>query len=566
MLLLILSWIYILITTVHLGYGTARFLKLNTNNFVLTAILGLFSATILGTIWACFGRINSEFHLFLLVVNFLFFWIYKKDIKTIYNCFWLELIDLNSSLKLYLKGISILIIAQCAAKPFIIDNESYYIQTIKWINEYGLVKGLANLHIFFGQTSGWHITQSIFNFSFLYSNFNDLSGYCLLLGSVFAIFRLDSYFEKSEKIDLIIGLLPIANVLLFQFISAPSPDLPVYIFSFILFYYFITDFKAPSSSSFTIQVLLTLFILFIKPTAVALLLIPFLFLIANFKILKNKLVPSILISLLVFALFIIKNTIITGYPLFPTRLISVNSFDFKVPNELIAFYFDETKLYGFYSSQNEFHAMSWFQLIIKWLTINKINALFNVTSILMVLFSSLFIYKFQNKRSYWLLYLVMVLQFGLLLFTSPQFRFFIHFLLFFGFLLLSSFINSKRYVLFFLFGSGILVLIMVLVPLNFSVFTTNKLLSENSTFKLNEIIFPHSNTKKQNQFYKAKIGNLEFNSPLDNSFFWGTGDGAVPCVNTKQLEYFKNQFHYIPQLRTNHLKEGFYSKKILQNE
>jgi hypothetical protein len=566
MLLLILSWIYILITTVHLGYGTARFLKLNATNFVVTSILGLFSATMLGSIWAIFGRINIEFHFFLLAINLLLFWFYKKEICAIYYSFTTELKALNNSLRWYLLGITVLIIAQCAAKPFIIDNESYYIQTIKWINEYGLVKGLANLHIFFGQTSGWHLTQSIFNFSFLYSNFNDLSGYCLLLGSVFAIFRLDSYFEKSEKIDLIIGLLPIANVLLFQFISAPSPDLPVYIFSFILFYYFITDFKAPSSSSFTIQVLLTLFILFIKPTAVALLLIPFLFLIANFKLLKNKLVPSILISLLVFALFIIKNTIITGYPLFPTQLISVNSFDFKVPNELIAFYFDETKLYGFYSSQNEFHAMSWFQLFIKWLTINKINALFNVTSILLVLFSSLFIYKFQNKRSYWLLYLVMVLQFGLLLFTSPQFRFFIHFLLFFGFLLLSSFINSKRSVLFFLFGSGLLVLIMVLVPLNLSVFTTNKLLSENSTFKLNEIIFPHTNTKKQNQFYKAKIGNLEFNSPLDNSFFWGTGDGAVPCVNTQQLEYFKNQFHYIPQLRTTHLKEGFYSKKILQNE
>lgn len=566
MLLLILSWIYILITTVHLGYGTANYFKLNIKNFILINVLGLFSATVIGTIWAFFGRINIEFHLFLLALNSLIYFVYKKEIITTYHSFWLELKDLSSSLKLYLTGISILIIAQCAAKPFIIDNESYYIQTIKWINEYGLVKGLANLHIFFGQTSGWHLTQSIFNFSFLYSNFNDLSGFCLLLGSVFAIFRLNCYFEKGDKIDLIIGLLPLANVLLFQFISAPSPDLPVYVFSFILFYYFITDFKAPSSSSFTIQVLLTLFILFIKPTAVALLLIPFLSLVANFKLLKNKLVPSILISLLVFALFLIKNTIITGYPLFPTQLVSLNSFDFKVPNELISFYFDETKLYGFYSSQNEFHAMSWFQLFIKWLTINKINALLNVTSILMVLFSSFFIYKFQNKRSYWLLYLVMVLQFGLLLFTSPQFRFFIHFLLFFGFLVLSSFINSKRSVLFFLFGSGLLVLIMVLVPLNFSVFTTNKLLSENSTFKLNESIFPHSNSKKQNQFYKAKIGNLEYNSPMDNSFFWGTGDGVLPCVNTKQLEYFKNQFHYIPQLRTNNLKEGFYSKKILQNE
>jgi hypothetical protein len=562
MLLLILSWIYILFTSINLGYGIEKCLKINAINFVVTSILGLFNATMLGSIWAIFGRINIEFHFFLLAINLLLFWFYKKEICAIYYSFTTELKALNNSLRWYLLGIIILIIAQCAAKPFIIDNESYYIQTIKWINEYGLVKGLANLHIFFGQTSGWHLTQSIFNFSFLYSNFNDLSGYCLLLGSVFAIFRLDSYFEKGEKIDLIIGLLPIANVLLFQFISAPSPDLPVYVFSFIAFYYFITNYESPSNESITLLVVLVLFILFIKPTAIALILLPFIYFIVNYHSLKNKLAPSIIISILVLSLFIIKNQLITGYPLFPTSFFSGNQLDYKVPNDLIGFYFNETKLYGFYSSQKEFDSLNSIQIFIKWLTKNKINTLFNLTSLFMVIFSSFFVYKFQNKKAFWMLYLVMLIQFGVLLFTSPQFRFFIHFLLFFGFLIVSCLINSKKTVLLLLFGNTSLVLVMVLVPINYSLLTSNKLLSENSTFKLSELVFPHSNTKKQNQYYKAKIGNLEFNSPMDTSFFWGTGEGALPCVNALQLEYFKDQFHYIPQLRTQNIKDGFYSKKV----
>jgi hypothetical protein len=49
---------------------------------------------------------------------------------------------------------------------------------------------------------------------------------------------------------------------------------------------------------------------------------------------------------------------------------------------------------------------------------------------------------------------------------------------------------------------------------------------------------------------------------MDTSFFWGTGEGALPCVNALQLEYFKDQFHYIPQLRTQNIKDGFYSKKV----
>ena len=69
-------------------------------------------------------------------------------------------------LQLIMSVITVLIIAQCSTAPFVIDNETYYIQTIKWLNEYGFVRGLANLHISLGQCSGWHILQSAFSFSF----------------------------------------------------------------------------------------------------------------------------------------------------------------------------------------------------------------------------------------------------------------------------------------------------------------------------------------------------------------------------------------------------------------
>lgn len=566
MLLIILSWIYILITTIHLGYFFDKLIRLNNKNFVITSVLGLFSVTILACIWAFFGRINIEFHFFLLIINFFIFVRNKSNILEIYRIFITDFRNLTYSLKIYLIGIIIIIIAQCAAKPFVIDNESYYIQTIKWINEYGFVKGLANLHIFFGQTSGWHITQSAFNFSFLYADFNDLSGFCLMLGSIFAVFKLNSYFDNGLKINLIVGLLPIANVFLFQFISAPSPDLPVYVISFMMFFYFITHYNKPSKEKFNLLVILALFIVFIKPTAIAMLLIPLLFLVSNFSILKSNLITSFILSVLVLALFIIKNTIITGYPLYPTQLFSSANFDFKVPKALISFYFDETKLYGFYSTKAEFNSMNLFQILIKWLTFNTINSIFNMLNVLLVFISSYFIYRYFNQKKYWILYFVMVFQFGLLLFTSPQFRFFIQFLLFFSLLILVCFVNSKRSILILLFGSSIIVAFLVLVPINYFGLTSNKLISENSYFTISEILFPHRNSKLSNHFYKRKIGNLEYNSPDKNSYFWTNGNGKLPCVNSLQINYFKANFHYMPQMRTTYLKDGFYSKKVSSNE
>ena len=78
MLLIFLSWIYILFTTINLGFGLDKILDLKNKNFVITAILGLFSATVFASCWAIFGRINIEFHVFLLLLNLILFFKFKK--------------------------------------------------------------------------------------------------------------------------------------------------------------------------------------------------------------------------------------------------------------------------------------------------------------------------------------------------------------------------------------------------------------------------------------------------------------------------------------------------------
>src|SRR6185436_20307205 len=44
------------------------------------------------------------------------------------------------------------------------DTESYHIQSIKWIQEYGSVPGLVNLHERFGFNSSWFSSVALFNF------------------------------------------------------------------------------------------------------------------------------------------------------------------------------------------------------------------------------------------------------------------------------------------------------------------------------------------------------------------------------------------------------------------
>ena len=565
MLLIFISWLYILFTSINLGFCTNKIVGIKNHNFVITSFLGLLSTTLFASIWAIFGRINIEFHSVLLILNLIIFFKFKSEINSIYNSFYQEFKNLNATLKFFIVAITTLIIAQCSSIPYVIDNESYYIQTIKWLNGYGFVKGLGNLHIFYAQTSGWHIAQSAFNFSFLYKNFNDLSGFCLLLGNLFAIFKLNEYFSTTNKNYLIIGLLPLANVFFFQFISAPSPDIPVYILTFIIFFYFIENFKNTTIETFNVTTLLVLFALFIKVTSVALLILPIILLIPNFKSFAPKLIPISIFGLLFLSLFVIKNSLLTGYPLFPFTRLELDS-NHIIPRNVISFFFSEQMRYNYFISESDLNQLSFSQIAIKWLLSSKINAIFNALTILIIAISPFFISKYFNKKSVWIIYFVILFQLLILLFTSPQYRFFIHLTLFFSFFIFACWFANKKLIFASYYLSIGLIAVVLFFPVSYKSLTENKLIGKNSRFSATNILYPHNNSKWNTAFESVQKGNLKFNSPTNNYFFWGSGNGNLPSVNKAQIEYFEKYYQVIPQQKTTDLKEGFYAKKLSSND
>ena len=561
MLLIFLSWIYILFTTVNLGVSLDKILKIKNSNFVITCILGLFLITILASIWAIFGRINIEFHAFLLMLNGIVFFKFKNEIVSIYKLFISDFKSLSLSLKLFLIIVTVLITAQCATKPFIIDNESYYIQTIKWLNQYGFVKGIANLHIFFGQTSGWHIAQSAFSFSFLYKNFNDLSGFCLLLGNIFSVFKINTYLKTHNASHLIIAFPLLLNVFLFKFINTPSPDIPTYIFSFIVFYYLIKENQKNIISNFKIISILALFIFYCKITSITILLIPAYLLIAYYKILIPKIKLIIILSFVVLSLFVIKNTILVGsqfYPIFNHQFITL---DYAVPKDLIEFMFNGTRIDGFYITNNNLETLSYFEIAKKWFFSSFIDCIFNLLTLITLLISPFFIYKYYNKRTYWIIYFTTIIQMTIMFLSSPQYRYFIHYIFFLDFMIIAVFIKNKKLVFLSIYSVLFLSVLILFVPIKINQLTTNKLMNSDTTFSFKNIIFPYSNSKLGVTFYKEKLKNLNYNSINEDYFIWATGNGDLPCINKYQLEFINKNYHYIPQMRTSDLKDGFYSQE-----
>ena len=532
MLLILISWCYILFTALNLGVVFNKITQLKSSHFIVYFFLGLFSVTILGSLWAIFGRINIEFHFFLVILNGIIWLKYKSEVLSLYHIIFSEIATLSRALKIYLSLLSILILVQSSAIPYFIDNETYYIQTQKWLNEYGFVNGLGNLHIFLAQTSGWHIVQSAFTFSFLGINFNDLNGLCLLL----------------------------VNLLFFQFISAPSPDLAVYLLSFLVFYYFVAHFYDMSAKVFNLIVILTLFIVYIKITAVPMVIIPMVLFVIHFKKLVPEIKVSVILSIIILGLFVTKNTILTGYPLFPSTCFkNYLPLSYAIPDAIYHFWLNPAKRFEAVVNRTEFHQLSSFSVFLKWLFHSKIHSVFNAIIIVLVLIVPGILYRFLNKKPYWVLYFTMLFQLAFLFFSSPQYRFFLHFILFFGLLILSLLIKNEKTIRLLFYISLIPIIAIQIFPFKNDILLKN---TDKQSLKIENSIFPSENSTLNKPYVKSEIGNMNYTSPDSTNYIWITGNGNLPCVNRKQIQYLRKKLGYIPQQRTTNLKDGFYSMPI----
>ena len=560
MALILLSWLYIFVTAASLGISFSKLLGIPVRNLTITTLLGLFAVTLLASLWAIFGPISLGFTVFLTTISLISGYYFRVDWQLLGKTSVKSLSAFSIPLKSLFTLSSILILAQSATSPFIVDNETYYIQTITWLNEYGLVPGLANLHLFFGQTSGWHIAQSAYSLSFLYNNFNDLNGFLLLLMNFWGFDRLHSYWVTQNKIDLAFGLLPLSYLFLFQFVNAPSPDLAVYSIAFLAFFIY-TSAENPAEKLKLLSVLL-LFATYIKITAFVLLLLPIIVWIKHYKQINNQLIAIRLLAGLVLFLFVIKNSILTGYPLYPLTFLPYSDADYMVPKDILSYFFSHDMMHSFYLPFGTFEQASWLDILKHYFWLNGIDSLIGITTIVLLIITPFILKKYYPKQGLTPIYWVFIVLLILLMLSSPQYRFYVYFTIFFGLLVLAALLSKEKIILSLLGLSCLGCAVLVLVPMSFGSLTNNTMLMQNNTFEAENLIFPKPNSKSNIAYTTETKGNLNYNTPQNTELFWITGNGALPTVSKAQLDYFQTYFHVIPQRRGQTLSEGFKAQKV----
>lgn len=433
--------------------------------------------------------------------------------------------------------ISFVILCAGSFYPYILDHFGYYVPTIKWLTEYGIIKGISNLDLTLGQMSFWHIFQAGF------SNFSDPF---LRINTVLLI--IYSLYSIERKYWIHLCFLPV----LLLFSQSPSPDLPVIIFSLIVLNELIVGNK-----NISLLFAFSIFVFAIKPTMIWLPLFVFLYAVfihaSNFR--------SLLFGTCILFLFFIKNIWTFGYPVFPVAIGDMGMAWKPDPEVLkISSQYAIMKTYDMQYSYEEIQKFSTTGYIKNWLFLEGIKSKINILFVLSLLFFSVFTW-IKKRKFLTLLCFSLLIKSMLVLIFSAQYRFFTDVFFAIFFIVFYSYFDKKKSVIVFSFFSLLIISILSFPALIQQLIPSFRPGSFMTGIEKEQVYQP--STYEYHQFRTFQVGNLKFNVSKDYPYSFDTPLPAIsPSYISDDLEA-----GIFPQLiDSNDIRKGFIWKRVSSDE
>lgn len=201
MIYLLMNWLYIGITTYLAGHALMRLLRKIFHAKTQTTIFhelfaGLLCTTLYAQIFSLFTKVGMLANILLLLGCIIYAVIAAKSIYAEWKEF------LSKPVKEGLPGskfifpivflLILIVFALASAGPAkLIDTDWYHAQTIRWIEDYGCVKGVANLFYSLGFNSAQHYFDALYSLRFVFGqSMRGSGGYFALLLCIHGVYRL----------------------------------------------------------------------------------------------------------------------------------------------------------------------------------------------------------------------------------------------------------------------------------------------------------------------------------------------------------------------------------------
>ncbi|OYU85263.1 MAG: hypothetical protein CFE24_02890 [Flavobacterium sp. BFFFF2] len=426
-------------------------------------------------------------------------------------------------------GIFAIVWASTSA-PILTDEGTYFEPTIRWLREYGWVKGLGNLHFFLATASPWHAFEALFQSVWQISTVHALNSWWLLISFV-QLFQLAAV-EKNKNFGYLLWIPIIMLPYWLIMASSASTDVAGWLWVFWGMYGILIQSNDKEFPSW-VAVLFGLMAFNIKPTFMpALLVFTVYFLVKN----HTHRFRLLFISTLFISVWMMKNVRLTGYYLFPNTILNTE-FKYAIPQYIISYYFDPYFRFGNGLTVQQYHTLATSELLVKWFGQCRFESI--VALITIVLWCAFgigcrFKLNMKNQTYTWIwaasgLYLLIIAC------TSPQGRFYAIVPIVMGLGLFQPVIQRWKRI-FPMVTLGVVLFVLFQTKWGFTD-GIHPAQSKKLTYQIDQFIWPQTNPTPT--YSKQQCGRLHYYSPPKGSYFWWVGNGPLPSVNQQEIQFFE---------------------------
>ncbi|MBP3196234.1 MAG: hypothetical protein J6N21_04425 [Butyrivibrio sp.] len=388
MLSVMLIWLYVIATTYLIGYACTNMLtalecmhlhkakgskKYSVHFHESYIIVGLVVNTVYAQIFSLLAGVGLWANLIMLVICVIIA-VYYRDELFESGIDLLRMLLANRNW-LYYTLIFLFMAYGTSHGIMHYDSDLYHAQAIHWIEDYGVVKGLGNLHIRLAYNSSSFALSALYSMRFLTGrSFHVMAGFFALL-LAWQCLDLKNILRRGHPVISDFARIMAIYYLftIYDEMVAPASD---YFLSTIVFYVIIhwLDMNVRHERSYVPYIMLALvgvYAVTIKLSAAPMLLLS---IIPICKLLHEKnrhklkaLLISVLMAFIIVIPFFIRNILISGWLLYPVTSLDFFNFAWEIPKGLAAYDAMEIKTYGRgYTDVAAYNDVPFTEWIVKW--------------------------------------------------------------------------------------------------------------------------------------------------------------------------------------------------------
>lgn len=344
MLTVLLNWCYILFTASCLGYGisrlTERYLSCRIRGLDSVLMAGLIAATVYAQFFSIFCKVGLAANLVLAGGCGMILLLCRKtllrDLKA-----WAA--DCGKIRFLVAAGL-FLLWGYFTSRGYIhYDSDLYHAQSIRWIEEYGVVKGLGNLHERFAYNSASFALSALYSMKFLLGkSLHTLSGFFAFLLSLTAMDVTAAWRRKKLLLSDYARIAAIYYLTtIWDEVVSPASDYSIMCMIFFIVIKWLGELerqretKEENCAPYALLCVAGVYAVTLKLTAGLILL---LLIKPAYLLLRDRRFKEIGIylgtGLLVAAPWVIRTVLISGWLVYPFPALDLFSFDWKMSAEV----------------------------------------------------------------------------------------------------------------------------------------------------------------------------------------------------------------------------------------